>query len=262
MRGIPKEKNLIVLDTGADANFTYSYLWKNNDHIQFKNLSISKGSTRTCPSLTATPAFGVSLIITTQIYLTIQIGNAKITEWFYVIPQKRSHIILGKPLLKKLHYHLSPKDESLTIQDTTIDVTHFPGISATNTLLKIEKIPFLTQLKHEFAEVFSSNFSMDLKHKFTAHISLINFPYTTPKAYFASGLRREAIRKYVDQSLENGLIKPLSPEEVVAVSPVFALQQSSEKIRIITDLRKVNKYLQFTPRPIPTSSDSYYTIHS
>ncbi|EDO14291.1 Tkp3 protein, partial [Vanderwaltozyma polyspora DSM 70294] len=56
----------------------------------------------------------------------------------------------------------------------------------------------------------------------------------------------ECTKRFTDANLT-----PIDTDEVVALSPVFPIQQSKDKIRIITDLRKVNTHLLYTPRPIP-----------
>lgn len=84
---------------------------------------------------------------------------------------------------------------------------------------------------------------------------LLKISYSLPTAYICSGIHREAIKQYLNQGFEQKIIETVSPNEAVIISAVFALQQPhSNKIRIITDLLKVNKCFQITPYSIPTIS--------
>lgn len=255
VRGLCNIKPQVIFDTGADANFTFAKLWENNKFYEIGSISIQSVATRTCNPINVSPAFGLSNIISRQIKLKIIIQQ-KYTffDWFYVLPQNKHAIFMGKPLLRKLRYSLTPNSEQLEIDGTTLSLQSFPEISSTSTLLfKVDHVNIVDELKSKYSSTFSDEFSLELKHNYKAHVTLRDFPYTTPKAYFSGSSQKSAIKQYIDQSLENGLIVPIESDELVALSPVFPLQQRADKVRIITDLRKVNDHLQYTPRPIPTT---------
>lgn len=255
MRGLAYIKPTVIFDTGAEANFTFAGLWHRTDTYEIGSITIQSVTTRNCNPINVSPAFGLSNVIGKQIKLKITIQN-KYTffDWFYILPQKKSAIFIGKPLLRKLRYSLTPESEHVEIQGKRLYLQSLPEISATATsLFKIDHVNIAQDLKTKYPSTFSNEFSLALKHKYKAHVTLKDFPYTTPKAYFSGSSQRTAIKQYIDQSLENGLIVPIQSDELVALSPVFPLQQKTDKIRIITDLRKVNKHLQYTPRPIPTT---------
>lgn len=201
-----------------------------------------------------TPAFGPPQIITQQILLTISFNNHTIKEWFYLLSNKKNKIILGKPLLKKLNYKLTPNRECISINGNKLDISQFENITKKRNLFKITKTDLKDKLKHQFPDIFSQAVTTKPLHNYQAKLTLIDFPYTKPKAYFTTGSNKEAIRTYIQQSLENGLIKTIESDELVAMSPIFALPQKNGKIRIITDLRKINRHLQYTPRPIPPTA--------
>lgn len=144
--------------------------------------------------------------------------------------------------------------EIITVDGVVFPLQDFPEFSTSSAgCSKISTSKFLSDLKTKYPTTFSTTFGTDLLHDYKAHVTLQGFPYTTPKAYFAGGEQRAAIKQYADQLLQNGLIVLIASDEFVALSPVFPLKQSADKIRIITDLRQVNKYLVYTPRTIPTT---------
>lgn len=256
MRGTTKVTQfpLIFFDTGADANFTFRPLWRKRKFLYIGDIRIDLLSRRSCAPITVKAAFGSPCIIFEQIELCILFPQGcQIKSWFYVLPNDKPHLFLGKPLLRQLHYQLNQDSECIYIDNVRVELSDIPFVSNSTTLFATSKKSLLEELRVSFPSTFSSTFSTELFHDYKAHVTLRDFPFTTPTAYFSSGYQRNAIQQYVEQSLQNGLLVPIKPDELVALSPVFPLKQSADKIRIITDLRKVNKYLQYTPRPIPTT---------
>lgn len=243
-----------MLDTGADANFTFSHLWHNRKTVNIDSINITVLDRRSCSPIIVKAAFGKHCILSQQIKLEISFSSQLfVSDWFYSLPDLEYNVFIGKPLLRQLHYRLFDNSEYITINGIDIDITCYPSINSSKTVFSISKRSFLEELRSKFPSLFSTEFSLSLLHDYQAHVTLQGFPYRTPTAYFSSGSQRTAIQQYIEQSLHNGLIEPIESNELVALSPVFPLQKSSDKIRIITDLRKVNKYLQYTPRPIPTT---------
>lgn len=256
MRGNTKLPDipLIFFDTGADANFTFRTFWETRKFIYIGDIRIDLLSRCSCAPITVKAAFGSPCIISEEIKLCILFPQGcQIKSWFYVLPNDKPHLFLGKPLLRQLNYQLHLDSETIIVDGIHVELSTFPFVSTSNTLYATSKKPFLEELREQFPSTFSSTFTLDLLHDYQAHVTLQHFPYKTPTAYFSSGYQRDAIQQYVEQSLQNGLLVPIKSDELVALSPVFPLKQSADKIRIITDLRKVNKYLQYTPRPIPTT---------
>lgn len=118
----------------------------------------------------------------------------------------------------------------------------------------MEKAHILDILKVKFPKTFSEENSIKPLHNDEAKVKLNNFPFSRTKAYFTDGTQSDANKVFITQSLESGIIKPIKTDELVALSPVFPLQQKNNKIRIVTDLRKVNQHLRYTPRPIPLTA--------
>ena len=251
--GIPQLK--LILDSGADGNFTFAGFWDNQTTGDIGDIHVTRLGTRKCTPIIVTPAFGVSNVIDNQIQLEITFNKqASISPWFYVLPQNRAGIFIGKPLLKELRFQLCETGETITIGETTINIPESPRITREkSSFLTVKLASPIDQIKDKFPTLFSNTFSMELKHGYRAHIELRDFPFKAPKARFSSGTSREAIREYVRQSLENGLIERIDTKDTVALSPVFPIRQSADKIRVVTDLREANKALQYTPRPIPTT---------
>lgn len=255
LRILGKVEAKLILDTGADANFTFAPFWQNRSECTTGPVTITRLGRRTCKPITVSPAFGISNMITQQVQLKVQLSpTASIEPWFYLLPQRKAGTFLGKPLLRKLKFQLDEDSESVIVDGERIEIPENPGIgTAHSTFLRIQQSDALTQLKKKFPGLFATTFSLDVKHKYEAHVTLQDFAYTKPKATFYSGIPRGIIQEYVNQSLENGLIVPIATDEIVALSPVFAIRQSAEKVRVVTNLRAVNKALKYTPRPIPTT---------
>lgn len=230
-------------------------MWHDADEYLLDTIKVTKLAERSCKPIVVSPAFGISNVIDTQAQLELRFSDSTIiTPWFYLLPQHKKSIFLGNPLLRSLKLQLLDHGDSLTIQDETITLAHGEHISRQETtLLQVYLATPLEEIKTKFPGLFSATFNMKVKHDYKAWVTLQSFEHTRPKARFSSGDKRAAIALYVEQSLENGLIEKIAPNELVALSPVFPIQQSADKIRVVTDLRDVNKALQYTPRPIPTT---------
>ena len=70
--------------------------------------------------------------------------------------------------------------------------------------------------------------------------------YNLPKAY------EETARKEIKHMVEIGVLKQLSPfEETTWAAPSFGTPKKTSDIRIVTDLRKMNTWIQRKPFPLP-----------
>lgn len=195
MRGLSYIKPTVIFDTGAEANFTFARLWQETAAYNIGSITIESVTTRNCNPINVSPAFGLSNVIGKQIKLKITIQN-KYTffDWFYILPQKKYAIFIGKPLLRKLRYSLTPESEHVEIDGKRLYLQSLPEISATATpLFKIDHVNIVQDLKTKYPSTFSNEFSLALKHCYKAHVTLKDFPYTTPKAYFSGSSQRTAI---------------------------------------------------------------------
>ncbi|EDO18103.1 Tkp3 protein [Vanderwaltozyma polyspora DSM 70294] len=247
-----KQPNLIF-DTGADANFIYQPILQTHQH-KLHNLIITIIDTIHCTPILIKPAIGNTYIIDKIARVKIQTNNFHIEEKFFIIPEQRTNIIFGKPLLKLLKYQLQENHESIEINGTRVIIpTVNPLLNNQPHIRLIKQTEIKEQLRQQYPLVFAEATlnTKKTKHNYIAFVRLNNFPYHKPKAYFTNQLQRQAIQQFITQSLESHMISPIATDELVALSPVFPIQQSKDKIRIITDLRKVNNHLQYTPRPIP-----------
>lgn len=73
---------LILLDSGAGANFSYTDLWKTTTTIAFNNITITKLQTKHCKPIITSAAFGKDKIIDTKIQLQVNFSNHSLTAWF------------------------------------------------------------------------------------------------------------------------------------------------------------------------------------
>ncbi|EDO14546.1 Tkp3 protein [Vanderwaltozyma polyspora DSM 70294] len=207
-----------------------------------------------CPPVLIKPAIGDRYIIDKLARVRIQTNNLHIDEKFFIIPEQRNNIIFGKPLLKLLKYQLQDDHESIEIDGTRVIIpTVTPLLTNRPHIRLIMQTDIKEQLREQYPLVFAepSFNNKKTKHNYIASVRLNNFPYHKPKAYFTNQLQRQAIEQFIKQSLATKMISPIDTDELVALSPVFPIQQSKDKIRIITDLRKVNTHLLYTPRSIP-----------
>ncbi|GMM56528.1 hypothetical protein DAKH74_031440 [Maudiozyma humilis] len=230
-------------------------MWDQQAECQIDRIQITKRARRSCKPIMVSPAFGISNLINEQIQLELRFtSSAVITPWFYLLPQRKSGAFLGKPLLRSMKFQLHETNDSLTIKGETVDLPHTQRIVRQETnLLLVQMTDPLEALKKDFPELFSATFNMKVKHEYKARVTLHGFQHNKPRARFSTGDKCAAIEVYVKQSLENGLLEPIASNELVALSPVFPIRQSADKIRVVTDLREVNRSLQYTPRPIPTT---------
>lgn len=120
----------LILDTGADLNFTYANLWIPGQTLQLGRIEISAGPIRDIKSITATAAFGVAKEITQQIELTISFADGfSVRDWFYILPGSRNSTYIGKPLLRQLQYSLTLNSETITVNSVVFALQDFPEFS-------------------------------------------------------------------------------------------------------------------------------------
>lgn len=249
----------IILDTGVDCNFTSAPWWQDKSNIFFffffNSIEVHKIAYRTCDPVVRNPAFGATEQVTTQIQLRITFqADAKTTIWCYLLPQKLYIIFISKAELFQLKYSLADGTETITVNNKILPIGDFSfATKYSSKVYALTHQSLLNTYKEKYPSLFSSSFSTELRHNYKAKVTLEIFPYTSPKAFYSSTAAKPAIKQYIEQSLENGLLVKTKSGDKIALSPVIPLQQSADKVRIITDLRQVNKHLQYTPRAIPTT---------
>lgn len=142
----------LILDTGADLNFTYANLWIPGQTLQLGRIEISAGPIRDIKSITATAAFGVAKEVTQQIELTISFAEGfSVSDWFYILPGSRISTYFGKPLLRQLQYSLSMTSETITVNGVVFPLQEFPEFSTSSVgCFKISATKFFSDLKIRF----------------------------------------------------------------------------------------------------------------
>lgn len=158
-------------------------------------------------------------------------------------------------MLKELNYRLTQHAEFITIGNDEIDVSdanyHFNAHHVDLFLNKINYSKLLTSYIDEYPKLFSDSISKTPQHSFSYSVQLENFDYHSPKPFYCNKVQEESIKKFINDGIKDNVLQPITDSNsLVALAPIFPIVQH-DKIRVVTDFRKINAALKYQMDAIP-----------
>ncbi|OWB86999.1 hypothetical protein B5S33_g5737 [[Candida] boidinii] len=102
----------------------------------------------------------------------------------------------------------------------------------------------------KYPALFTDIFPSELKHDFEYTVKLNDFHYGESVIRYHNARDEEAVHNFIQDGLEHGILESFDDtEEQVALAPVFAIYQKN-KVRIVTDFRKINQSLYYQSIPL------------
>ncbi|OWB75727.1 hypothetical protein B5S31_g5681 [[Candida] boidinii] len=102
----------------------------------------------------------------------------------------------------------------------------------------------------KYPALFTDIFPSELKHDFQYTVKLNDFHYGESVIRYHNARDEDAVRDFIQDGIKHGILEPFDEtEEQVALAPVFAVYQKN-KVRIVTDFRKINQSLYYQSIPL------------
>ncbi|KAI2646233.1 Transposon Tf2-6 polyprotein [Labeo rohita] len=243
-----------LLDSGAEGNFMdYSFALRNHVPLSplTNTIAVSAFNGQILPKITLT---------TDPITLTVS-GNHSESIPFYILDSPHAPVVLGHPWLVKhnprIDWQLKSVSEwSIKCHESCL-VSACPSVS---TSMFQEKAVDLCNVPVEYLdlkEVFSKSRAASLPphHPYDCAIELL--PGTSPpkgKLYSLSIPEREAMEKYISDSLAAGFIRPSSSP---AGAGFFFVGKKDGSLRPCIDYRGLNNITVKNTYPLPLISSAF-----
>ncbi|KAI2653996.1 Transposon Tf2-9 polyprotein [Labeo rohita] len=243
-----------LLDSGAEGNFMdYSFALRNHVPLSplTNTIAVSALNGQTLPKITLT---------TDPITLTVS-GNHSESIPFYILDSPHAPVVLGHPWLVKhnprIDWQLKSVSEwSIKCLESCL-VSACPSVS---TSMFQEKAVDLCNVPVEYLdlkEVFSKSRAASLPPHRPYDCAIELLPGTSPpkgKLYSLSIPEREAMEKYISDSLAAGFIRPSSSP---AGAGFFFVGKKDGSLRPCIDYRGLNNITVKNTYPLPLISSAF-----
>ena len=256
----PSRKVEAKPDSGADVTVMPAKV--------FKNWQISEKKLSPPTDNMEGAGIGSQLRCNGTFTCSIQLGKCKANTEVWVSPDV-SEFLLSRPLCRQLR--LIPEDFPKQIASvargaaalqaeqpgTTSTLEPIPDTPSASDIARIKK-----RLLSDFADVFSE--SDELKpmrgDPMKIHVREDAVPFALTTARQVPFALREQVKEEIDKMLAKGIIERVGDVATEWCHPMVAVRKANGKVRITTDLTKLNKHVNRPYYPQKTPKDAVDAI--